>query len=391
MKRIFTYVYILIIFITAALFFGLPAAAETGEDTSSEMSAEQLYDEQLKASGAGELDAALPEEYKEIIWDMGVKADDPSSITDVGMGNVFSSIINSVMDKAAAPIKSAAAIIAAIILCAMCSGVATESANKQIGVIFTYVSALVVGIIVIKPVTELALSSIDAIKICSAFMAAFIPVFAGILIASGKIAAAASAQTVLFTATQIAGQAASAFIGPFISLYFGLAVTSSLSEEVKLNGICETVKKAAIWILGLIMTVFTAFLTIQNVINGAADSVTSRAAKFAAGTFVPVVGTYISESLSTVQACLSLVKSGVGMYAVLAMLIIILPHIIALLFWKLSVECGAAAADMFSLTKITGLLKAVSSGISLLIALMSCFGILFIVCTGITVLTAGGV
>ena len=139
------------------------------------------------------------------------------------------------------------------------------------------------------------------------------------------------------------------------------------------------------------MTVFTAFLTIQNVINGAADSVTSRAAKFAAGTFVPIVGTYISESLSTVQACLSLVKSGVGMYAVLAMLIIIVPHIIAMLFWKLSLECGAAAADMFSLTKITGLLKAVSSGISLLIALMACFGILFIVCTGITVLTAGGV
>ena len=380
MKRIFRYICILIVLSAAAFCFILPAAAETEENASSDMSAEQLYDEQLEASGAGELDDALPDEYKEIIWDMGVKADDPSSITDLGIGDIFSSLIQSVMDKAAAPIKSAAAVIAAVILCALCSGVATESANKQIGVIFTYISALVVGIIVIKPVTELAVSSIDAIKVCSAFMAAFIPVFAGILIASGKIAAAASAQTVLFTATQLAGQAASILIGPFISLYFGMAVTSSLSEEVRLNGICETIKKAAIWILGLIMTVFTAFLTIQSVINGAADSVTSRAAKFAAGTLVPIVGTYIS-----------LVKSGVGMYAVLAMLIIIVPHIIAMIFWKLSLECGAAAADMFSLTKITGLLKAVSSGISLLIALMACFGILFIVCTGITVLTAGGI
>ena len=134
MKRIFTSGIILIALIAAFCCFALPAAAQ--EDTE-EITPEQLYEEQIKASGAGELDEALPEEYSEIIWDMGIEADDPTSITDVSIGSVFSSLLNAVLDKAAAPIKSAAAIIAAVLLCALCSGAATESANKQRSVIFT--------------------------------------------------------------------------------------------------------------------------------------------------------------------------------------------------------------------------------------------------------------
>ncbi len=377
-------------FLVLTLMFLLPASAEETEETSSQMSSEEIYASQYEASGAKDLENALPEQYREVIWDMGVKADDPDSMSGLSFDKVFSGLIGSIADKAAAPLKSAAAIIAAIILCALCSGAATEGANSQLSVVFTYISALVVGIIVVKPVIELTISSLEAIKACSVFMAAFIPVFAGILIAQGRIATAASMQTVLFTATQTAGQAASVILGPFISMYFGMAVTSSIADEIKLGSICETIKKAAVWILGLIMTIFTAVLTLQNVINGAADSAAARTAKFFVGSFVPVVGTYLSESLSTVQGCLSLIKSGVGMYAILAMLVIIVPHIIALIFWKLSVECGAAVSDMFSLTKITALLKAVSSGISLLIALMAACGTLFIICTGVTVLVGGG-
>lgn len=386
MKRIITAAAVL-----AVMLLLCTAGASAEEETSSErQTAEDIYSEQYRASGAENMERSLPEEYRELMREMGVNAEDPASVSNLSFNKICTSVLHAAADKLTAPIKAAAAMLAAVILCALCSGAATEGANKSTGVIFTYVSALAVGAIVIAPLSELILSSLNAVKACSVFMAAFVPVFAGILIAMGRTASAASVQTTLFTATQIAGQAASAFLGPFVSLYLGLAVTSSLSDGVKLGGICETVKKAAVWILGLVMAVFTAILTLQSAVSGAADSVGSRTAKFFVGTFVPVVGTYISESLGTVQGCLALLRSGVGMYAASAMLVMLLPHIAALVFWKLSVECGAAAADMFSLDKISGLLRSVSSGITLFTAVLISCGVLFIVCTGITVLVGGG-
>ena len=376
--------------ILAILIIFLPPGAlafESGwDDDWGEPSAiNEIFQQQYDASGAGDLENILPREQQDELNNLGITPKDPNSVIGLSFGDIMSAVWNQVAIQAAAPFRASLAVTGAVVLCALCKSVAGSVADNNISVIFTYVSALAVGAIVIHPIMELTMSSVTAIRTSAGFMLAFVPVYAGILLAAGRVASASSYQTLMFGAAQVTNQLAGWLIAPLISMFMAMSLCSAAAEGVKLEQICGMVKKAATWVLAIVMTLFTAIMSIQGAVSAPADTVTSRTAKFLTSSFVPVVGPYLSDAWGTVSSSLSLLKSSVGMYAVIAMALVLLPHIIGLLLWKLSVEFAATTADMFALDRISALLRAVGSGISLLCAVMISVAALFIVGTGIMV------
>ena len=81
-----------------------------------------------------------------------------------------------------------------------------------------------------------------------------------------------------------------------------LAVTlvSAINPSLDLGSLAESVKKLVIWVLGIVMTLFTGLLSIQSFAGAAADNLSARAVKFAASSFIPVIGGSISEAYSAV-------------------------------------------------------------------------------------------
>ncbi|HCC35604.1 MAG TPA: hypothetical protein DEQ02_08230 [Ruminococcaceae bacterium] len=139
------------------------------------------------------------------------------------------------------------------------------------------------------------------------------------------------------------------------------------------------------------MTVFVGLLGVQTAINSAADSTANKAAKFFVGAFVPVVGSSIGDALSSVQGCMSILKSSVGIYAVISVAVMLIPVVLEILLYKLCIFGCGAVADLFELKNISNLLKAVGSALSLILAVIICCLVLFIVSLAIMTAARTGI
>ena len=85
---------------------------------------------------------------------------------------------------------------------------------------------------------------------------------------------------------------------------------------------------------------------------------------------------------------MGLLKSSVGIYGAVACAAVILPLTAELLIWRGVLILTSAAAELFSLSVISGILRAVDSVMSVLIGILLITGAMFVISLAIVV-TAG--
>lgn len=168
-----------------------------------------------------------------------------------------------------------------------------------------------------------------------------------------------------------------------------MSVVSGISQKVNLSGFCELINKVVKWVLTFTMSVFTAILTMQSIITSSADSAGTKATRFAISSFVPLVGGALSEAYQTVRGCMSMLKSGVGVFAILATGTIYIPALTSCVLWLIAINIAIALAGVFDMGQIIKLLKCVTIVINVLIAILLCCMLIFIVSSAIMLMIGG--
>src|SRR5690606_29984267 len=131
-------------------------------------------------------------------------------------------------------------------------------------------------------------------------------------------------------------------------------------------------------------------MAVQGLISAAADDLTTRTVKFSLGALVPVVGSALGEALNTVRGCLSLLKSTLGGFGIIAIALIVLPPIIECVIWLIMLGFLNMAAEMFSLSSVSALFKAVQGVLKTLVAVLLSCSMFMIVATTVVTLAGGG-
>lgn len=370
---------LLLSFILTAL-FSFPALC---------LDASEMYSQQYESSGAGDLPDTLPDTAQSALEKFGISPSDPASISGLTPGNVFHMIRDFIATGGKKPLSAAAAVLAVILLCALIDGIGGSIEKKEFGGVFSYVSVLSIAAMVLVPLLQTVADTVSAIKGCSVFMLAFVPVYAAVLVAGGKSVTAMGFQPLLLGAAQAVSQLASFVISPLVGMYLAVNISTSVTGGINLNGVGNCIKKVASWMLTLVMTLFVGLLGVQTAINSASDGVAIKTSKFLVGSFVPVVGSSLGDALTTVQSCLSLLKSSVAVYAVVAIAAVFLPVLLELLLWRAALLATSAVADIFSMEKISGLLRSTDSVLAILIGIVLCIALLFLVSVTVVVLAGG--
>ena len=178
---------------------------------------------------------------------------------------------------------------------------------------------------------------------------------------------------------------------PVIGMTAALAVVNSVFSKAPVDGLIRMIQKAVTWSLTVLTTLFTGFLTIKSTISAAADGAAAKTVRLMISGFVPVVGGAVSDAYSTVKGSLNLVRCTAGAAGVIAISMILLPPVLELLCFRLVMKLGAGVAGLFSAEPIEKLLKSLDAGLSIAIAIIVCFSLLFIISTAILMKTISGV
>lgn len=382
MKRLFS----LVLF--AFLLCGILCPPVSADFTQEEY--KQQYDELLHSSGADGLFDILPKDAKGVLEEAKIKEVSKESLMQISFFDFLSSIWESIKSGFTKPLTMLLSCIGIILLCALLNSLKSSFHNQSYEHVFSVVSVICISSAIILPIANLIISISSLIKQVSNFLLSFIPVYVGIITASGKPISATAYSTAIIGVVQVISRISATVFVPLLGIYLAFCLIGSASHEINVEGIAKTVKTTVIVALSFLMTIFVGLLTVQGTVAASADTVALKTAKFAVSAFLPVVGSAISEALSSVQGFLGVIKSTVGGFGIIAVIAAFVPSIVSLLMMQFSLSIASGVSDALSTEKITSLLRSAQSVLSLILGITITFGVLLIVSLGVMLTVSGG-
>ena len=332
---------------------------------------------------------SLSDEARAHMLALGADSADASALSDLTFDSVLDEIGKMAAQSLNSPLKGLISITAMLLICSMLTAY-KGSLSADIGTALNITLALCIGAAVAVPVSELIKTAGDVIVNASNLMLAYIPVTALLLTASGSIAGSAAYYASVIGLGEGVLQLSSRVIIPFMYMLLGIGIAGGVSPELNLGGITRTLSKASRWLLTFIMAMFSAVLGIRQVLSNSVDSVSGRAAKFAVSSFVPVVGSAIGEALKTIQGSVSVLKSGIGVFVIIALSVTFLPLLLRTFIWVFTLWIGRSAAEVMNLPQGAKMLGGLSEVLSCLAALLICVMTVYLISTALVFTIGGG-
>lgn len=333
---------------------------------------------------------SLSDEVKEDMKSIGVDSPDIMSLSDVSFDSVISLIVDKLSQNSRAPLSASAVVIAVLILNALFDSYTDSLRQSSTKEVLSVVSTLCITTTLVLPVIDLIDDCIITVTDASNFMLLYIPIMVAILTFSGHAVSGASYYSLMVLACQGVSQLSTKFISPLLNIYLGFCVSSSISDRVNLKSLCNMLSKVIKWLIAFTMTVFSALMTIRGMITTAYDSVTARAVRFTMSSFIPIVGAALSESYKTIQGSINLLRTGAGVFVILAILVVFLPSILRCLIWMFSLSLCKTIGEIIGVSSPISMLSSVSSVVSTVFAITVCIMSVFVISTALLITLGGG-
>lgn len=300
----------------------------------------------------------------------------------------ISSVISGVTDRFKASLSDPVKILGKLIaICAFTVLVKSLTEGSSYGELYD-TSAILVNICVIYSSAELAVSSLKtALDDISAFMLTYIPVFSSVIASGAAVTSAAGYYTVMFTLCELITFVATNLLLPITGIVFALNIVGAVNGNISLDGLCASLKSLTKWILTALMTVFTAVLSLKGITGASVDSVASRTMRFAASSFIPIVGGSVSEAYSTIYGSLGIIRSSVGLFGIGAVAVITLRPVITVIAYKFVISLGGIINELFGQSRTASLLRGLAGVLDIALGIMIAMAMIFIISTAIIMLT----
>ena len=355
----------------------------TGYDYGGQM--EGFFEE----SGAGELVDKVPEEAKDLMDRMGmegiggtVEGFTPRGLAQAAWDTVRSSF--------GAPGRLLVSLTGILVLCAMLESFGATFTSGGVETVFGVVVTVFISSIIIDPIVACVVDAREVIQDFALFILSFIPVFAGVVSASGQPMTGTAYNLFVFWMCQVTAQLVTAVFLPLLCAYLALSLISVVCPGLKLGGFIGGIKTFVTWSLGLILTVFIGLMSVQSVVASGGDSIAAKTTKFFIGSMIPVVGGALSDLFAAAQGCIQLVKGTLGAFGIAVTALTFLPVLVRNGAWYLTLQLGGLVSELLGLPQITRLLKALSSTIGIILAVLLYDALLVIISTTLLIVTFRG-
>ena len=300
----------------------------------------------------------------------------------------FAAILNEILkdfdEYLKQPLKLLGLATGAAALCAVvnaaCAGARSAGAVQLCGAAF---SALAVA----GSLTSLVSQAADAASRSAALTAAFVPVYAGLIISSGSAGSGAFYASAVMGAQSVFANVLTVVVEPLVGMLLGLSAVSGIRDS-GIGGLIDGVKKTALWLLGGASTLFCGVVRLQTGVTASADTLALRASRFALSGAVPVIGRSVSEAIATVGRGLGVIRGSVGTVGILAITAIFVPVALRCILCSCALSLAAIFCDAADISSSSRTLRGMKAGVDILCAVVV-FNALCIIISTSTLITAG--
>jgi len=341
----------------------------------------------LEACGADELSDYLSDETKGYLEKIGCGDIDFEKMLDLSPEVIFELVFEFVRGEIKEPFKAMLKVTGIILLVSTCSGFFPDDEKSR--TVLNLICGCVTVLGVFAPAMKSIGAAVSAIGVCADFEKALIPVLAGILTANGKPSLALTYRGAAFAAAEFVGSLASETALPLIGVSASLGITGAMLPTLRLSAISEMIRKTATTVLGCTAGLFTGFLSLKSVLSSSADGLVVKGVKMASS-FIPVVGNALGEAYTSVFASMSLLRSTIGIYAIIVFFVTGIPVVINIALWILAMRIACSISELLDCRVCSEILRNIAFVFSLTNAILLLCLAVFIISSGLVVLLKSG-
>lgn len=220
----------------------------------------------------------------------------------------------------------------------------------------------------------------STMTLMSDFMLMVLPITSLLQTMQGSLVASSVQQSGIRLFLSVISSFLSRGLLPMIKSLFSLICVGKFSN-LGLGSLFDFLHKTIKRLIILSFTIVGAVIGLQNLLAQSKDSLAMRSVRFAAGNFIPIVGSMVGESAKTVSASIGIVKSECGILCLILIFFVIGKPITQILLQRFFFSLAGSLASMLEEKSACGFLQGIGKIYDLLLALsisQACFFIFYI-------------
>lgn len=166
---------------------------------------------------------------------------------------------------------------------------------------------------------------------------------------------------------------------PCTYVYLALITANAALGNDTLKQLSNLIKSGISGTLKLLLTLFTAYITISGTISGTSDVLLEKSTKLALSGAVPVVGGIIAEASQTVLAGAGILKNSIGVFGLIMILSITVSPIIRIGLNFFAIKLAAAVAAPASPAGITKYIESLSDVFALMLGMTAASALVLLI------------
>lgn len=296
----------------------------------------------------------------------------------------FMDVIKSAVTKAVKPaVKTASILLGLVMISAVFQMYAQSFVQNSLRMVFSFCASLCIALSLLSVMKTLFGVSEALLGTMSKTMLAVIPAMETIYIWSGNLSSAAVTATGVNLMIGFVQSLFSKIMAPTLYTVFVMCIAASVTGNKAVGFMVKTLKGLVTGGVIVIMTVMTFVLSIQTAGASAADTLAAKTVRFAIGSYLPIVGGSVAESLSVLSGSIGVIKQGCGITGIAVMIIAFLPPFALILINRIAIGFSGAVAGVLGCTSETSLLEECKGICTILLAICAGGCVMYIIALGI--------
>ena len=286
--------------------------------------------------------------------------------TDYGgyLNELFSIIFKNVISLIPAFAEITAVALLSAIVSSAEGNLISKSTSKIVHLACYSLIILIIGSMLAGIVSD----CITCINIVRKQIEIITPILATLTVLTGGTSTAAIYQPSAIFLSGGAVEIVSGFIFPATIAVIILNFMSKLNPQMSFSGVTALVKSILKWVIGITVTVFSIFITVQSSASSLFDGIIFKATKYVVSNSVPLVGNFLSSGFDMLTSAGLLIKSSVGVCGLILLLFELIEPIILLAAFSLILKLVGAIVQPIGENTLFALLSDLSKDIEYFIA-----------------------
>ncbi len=220
---------------------------------------------------------------------------------------------------------------------------------------------------------------------------ALIPLMGALYAMGGNVGAAVANHGVMSGFLALLEAACSGVAVPLASVLVALGLLDAVTGQGSLQSLSAFIRRTFTLGLSFLMMLLTFTLGLQHTLALGADTLALRTVRFAAGSFLPVVGGSVAEALRTVSGSVAYLRGTVGVGGILVIFFIFLPIFLSVALTRLALSLSSAVAGLLSCTREKAFLAELASVWGYFLAIIACLFVMTVFSLTLLARTASAV